>query len=214
VVTALRATRRGRVALHIDGSFVCSVSDAFIARWRLFKGRELDDETLAQMCRQASAERVLTDAYRLLAQRSRARVELRQRLLLKGHDEAAVADALEKLVADRLLDDAAFARSYVADKRGLSLWGSERIRHGLAQLGVEQAVIDTALGEAGAGESDDVELERALAVLRRRGGRQESPAVARRRAYQLLVRRGFSSPVAYAAIRRWSGEATESSEEG
>jgi regulatory protein len=207
VVTALRATRQGHVGVHVDGSFVCSVSAAFVARWHLYKGRELDDDALAQLRGQASAERVMADAYRLLGHRARSRHELRRRLLQKGHDDAAVAGALERLAADGLLDDAEFARSYVADKRGLSRWGSQRIRRGLAELGVADEVGDAALAAAAAVEGDDAELERALAELGRRGAPQAPLDAARRRAYQTLVRRGFSTAIAYAAIRRWSGDA-------
>lgn len=206
VVTSLRATRRGKVALHVDGDFVCSVSDSFVARWRLFQGRELDVDALDQLRSQAAAERAAADAYRLLGHRARSRHELQSRLLQKGHEEHDVATVLERLAADGLLDDAEFARSYVADKRGLSGWGSQRIRRGLAELGVDRVVIDAALGAAAATEGDDAELERALAALRRRGAPQPPLDAARRRAYQALVRRGFSTAVAYAAIRRWSGE--------
>jgi len=205
VVTALRATRRGHVAVHVDGSFVCSVSDSLVARWRLYQGRELDEDALARLVAQASAERVTADAYRLLGHRARSRHELRRRLLQKGHDDQAVAGALERLAGDGLLDDAEFARSYLADKRGLSGWGSQRIRRGLSELGVAHEVIDAALGGAVAADGDDAEVERALAALRRRGAPQPPLDAARRRAYQALVRRGFSAAVAYAAIRRWSG---------
>ena len=214
VVTALRATRRGQVAVHVDGDFVFSVSDSCVARWHLYQGRELDDDVLAQLRGQASAERVLADAYRLLGHRARSRHELRRRLLQRGHDEQAVAGALERLAGDGLLDDAEFARSYVADKRGLSGWGSQRISRGLAELGVDQALIDAALGGAAAAEGDEAETERAVAALRRRGAPQPPLDAARRRAYQALVRRGFSTAVAYAAIRRWSGEAPSDAEPG
>jgi regulatory protein len=206
VVTALRATRGGRVAVHVDGSFVCSVGDSFVARWRLYQGRELDDDALIELRDQASAEGVLADAYRLLGHRARSRDELRRRLLQKAHDDDAVEAALQRLIDDGLLDDAEFARSYVADKRGLSGWGAERIRRGLAGLGVDQAIIDVALGAPATGEGDDAEVERAVAALRRRGAPEPPLDAARRRAYQTLLRRGFSTAVAYAAVRRWSGE--------
>jgi len=214
VVTALRATRRGHVAVHVDGSFVCSVSDSLVARWHLYQGRELDDDALAQLRGQASAERVMADAYRLLGHRARSRHELRRRLLQKGHDDEAVTGALQRLAADGLLDDAAFARSYLTDKRGLNGWGSQRIRRGLAELGVDHAVIDAALSAAAATEGDDAELERALSALRRRAAPQPPLDAARRRAYQALLRRGFSTAVAYAAIRRWSGDAPPDGDPG
>ncbi len=199
VVTALRATRRGGVALHVDDEYVCVVSESLVARWRLFKGRELTDDDLAAVRTAASAERVMGDAYRLLGHRARSREELRRRLLAKEHDEAAVGDALERLAADGLLDDAAFARGYAADKRRLGGWGEERIRRGLRELGVAPHDIDDALG--GAGEDD--ELDRALGVLRKRGAPQQPLEAARRRAFQALQRRGYSTSVAFAAVRIW-----------
>ena len=205
VVTALQPARRGHVAVHVDGGFVCSVSDALVARWRLYRGRELDDDALAELRGQASAEGMLADAYRLLGRRARSREELRRRLLQKGYAGEAVAGVLERLAGDGLLDDAELARGYVADKRGLSGWGSVRIRRGLAELGVAHDVIDAALGAAAATEGDDAELARALTALNRRGAPQAPLDAARRRAYQALVRRGFSTAIAYAAIRLWSG---------
>jgi regulatory protein len=204
VVTALRATRRGRVAVHVDGEFVCAVSDVLAARWRLHEGRELDAEAVEQLRVQASAEVVLADAYRLLGHRSRSREELRRRLLQKGHATEAASAALEALSADGFVDDAEFARSYVADKRRLAGWGAERISRGLAALGVDPGVVDAALG-GGADEGQDDELERAVAVLTRKGAPEPPLDAARRRAYEALLRRGFASPVAYAAVRRWSG---------
>jgi len=212
VVTALRATRRGQVALHVDGAYVCTVSESFVARWRLFKGRELNEESLAQITRQAGEARALADAYRLLGHRARSRAELRRRLLAKDHCEQAVAGALDALQSDGLLDDAAFARSYVADKRRLAGWGADRIRRGLDSLGVSGADAEAALGGP-AEEGDAGELDRALAALGKLGPPRPPLQAARRRAYQALLRRGFAPGLAYAAVRRWSGEAAAGPDE-
>ncbi|HET6497386.1 MAG TPA: hypothetical protein VFH61_18725, partial [Thermoleophilia bacterium] len=59
VVTELKVVRGGRVALHIDDSYLCTVSQAFVARWRLFPGREFDEESLGAMCAAAMAERAV-----------------------------------------------------------------------------------------------------------------------------------------------------------
>ena len=119
VVTALRATRRGGVALHVDDEFVCTVSEALVARWRLFKGRELDEADVAEIRAASSPSASWATPTACSATAPGAGEELRRRLLAKEHDEHAVEDALERLAADGLLDDAAFARSYVADKRRL-----------------------------------------------------------------------------------------------
>jgi len=206
VVTALRATKGGRIAVHVDGEYLCAVGESFVARWRLYKGRELDDDSLVQMRTQASGERALADAYRLLGHRARSRAELRRRLLLKEHEEVVVDTVLERLAEEGLLDDAEFARRYVADKRTLGHWGSQRIRRGLAELGVAGPVIDAAVGSADAGGGEDAEYARALAVLTAKGPPHPPLDAARRRAYQALLRRGFAGGLAYRAVREWTGE--------
>lgn len=206
VVTALRAARRGGVALHVDGEYVCVVSESLVARWRLFKGRELSADELATIRAASSAERVMGDAYRLLGHRARSTEELRRRLLAKGHEETAVGAALERLAAEGLLDDAAFAHSYVADKRRLHGWGAARIRRGLRELGVGADAVDEALAPAG---DDPGELERALQVLRKRGAPTPPLDAARRRASQALERRGFSAATTYSAVRIWLAEHSE-----
>jgi len=200
VVTALRAGRRGRISVFVDGAYVCSVSEALLAKRRLYQGLELDDEALGTLREQASGERVLGDAHRLLAQRQRGREELRRRLQQKGHTEQAIVGALERLAADGLLDDGAFARAFVTDKRNMGHWGAARIRHGLLDLGVAPDVIEAVLVEG----DDDAELERAMAVLRRSGPPRAPFEAARRRAYAALQRRGYSTAICSAAVRRWS----------
>jgi len=206
VVTALRATRRGGVALHVDGEYVCVVSESLVARWRLFKGRELSDDDVAGIRAASSAERVMGDAYRLLGHRARSTEELRGRLLAKEHDPTTVDEAVDRLIAEGFLDDAAFARSYVADKRRLGGWGTERIRRGLRELGVDPVVVDGVLREHAGDDSSELAL--ALALLRRRGAARPPLDAARRRAFQALQRRGFSTATAYVAVRIWVDEAS------
>ena len=200
VVTALRAGRRGRISVFVDGVYVCGVSEALLARRRLYQGLELDDAEVEALRRDASAERIVSDAHRLLAQRQRSREELRRRLLQKEHPEEAVEQALKRLESDGLLDDRAFAEAFVADKRRLGGWGAERIRRGLADLGVAPETIDLTLGQP----DEDEELERALTILRRGGPPRLPLEAARRRAYAALQRRGFAGAVCYAAVKRWS----------
>ena len=208
VVTALRATRRGRVAVYVDGEYLCAVGEAALARWRLHKGRDLGEADLQVLAAEATADLARADAYRLLGHRARSTAELRRRLLAGEHPAEAVEAALRALAGEGLLDDAAFARSYVADKRRLAGWGEERIRRGLAEAGVPDEHVRAALDAAAEAEDEGAELARAREVLRRRvPGAAPRDDGARRRAYQLLVRRGFASGVAYAAVRSWSAEA-------
>ncbi len=207
VVTALRTTRGGGIAVHLDGSYLCTVGEALLARHRLFEGRELDDAEADGLLNEASADRIMGDAYRLLGHRQRSTAELRRRLLDKGHTEDAVAAALTRLIADGLLDDDAFARAFVHDKRAAGGWGRARLERELARLGVEAATVEAAV--AGEGETESDELARALGVLNRRPSPAPPYEGDKRRALAALQRRGFASGVAYEAIRCWVTAARE-----
>jgi SOS response regulatory protein OraA/RecX len=223
VVSALKPARSGGVAVYLDGSYVCTVSQALIARWPLFVGRQLSNKQAEQLSHDAAAERALADAHRLLGHRLRSHAELAARLRARGHDERATQTALQSLAERGLLNDEAFARAFVADKRRLAGWGRQRIAAALDRLGVAAEVAWAALndepkmshserqGNAGSNriekasrvEAEDAELRRALQVLSR--VKLGAPLqTLERRAYQLLIRRGFSTSVAYDAVRQWA----------
>lgn len=207
-VTALKPTRReGRVAVHVDGGFLVAVGESLLVRHGLFVGLELSERQLAALRADADADRTLADAYRLLAHRARARAELTQRLRAKGHDEAAIEAVVVRLCDEGLLDDAAFAAAFVADRRRLSGWGAGRIAHELGRLGVDQAVVSAALPDSDDETAD--ELARARAALSRRGPARPPLEPARKRAYDYLLRRGYSTTVAYRAVREWTAGVTD-----
>jgi regulatory protein len=105
---------------------------------------------------------------------------------------------VDNLTETGYLDDARYARLFAQDKRELEQWGSDRIRQALRARGVSSDLIAEVL-DAHAGESES-EIERALAVLRRRfpspvGDRRE-----RERALGVLVRKGYDTDLALDAI--------------
>ncbi len=201
-VSALRAVSRGLFEVYVDNVCVCRITEALVARWRLYTGRSLTEGELEALCAAAAADEALAHACRLLSYRSRTVAELRGRLLEKGHGEDAVAAALANLVASGHLDDAAFVECYVADKRAIAGWGERRIRQGLERLGVEDRLIEAALSDAFPSEA--AAADEALGVLLKRGAWGSPTDADRRRAYHYLLRRGFPAAVAYTAVRRWS----------
>lgn len=124
------------------------------------------------------------------------RAEARDWLARRG--EADVEGALAELDAAGLIDDERYARQFAADKRELAGWGDERIAATLRRRGVDDELVEAALAEEGEGG----ELERAVAVLARRGERPGDDAE-RGRCVAALARRGFAEEVAYEAVRRF-----------
>ncbi|HYV02327.1 MAG TPA: regulatory protein RecX [Actinomycetota bacterium] len=134
----------------------------------------------------------------LLAVRWRSREELRRRLRQAGYEAQEVEDALHELDRTGLIDDARFAREVVRDQVNRRLAGDRAIRLALREKGIDQDVIDVAIGDLGD------EVERAAALAERRVTRLAGLSVeaAYRRLHGLLLRRGYPPGVAREAARR------------
>ena len=131
-----------------------------------------------------------------LRRRERTTGELTAWLRERGHAEDEIATAVNRLVAANELDDERFARRYAEDKRELRGWGPERIRDSLEARGLSPDLVARAIGT----ESREAEVERASALLRRRG-RPLAGDADRARALGFLTRRGYDYEAAYEAVR-------------
>jgi regulatory protein len=135
-----------------------------------------------------------------LGRREQTEAELRRRLDRDGVAETTIEQALDELRARRYVDDAGYARRFTEDRRALDGWGAERIRLRLEQAGIDDELIERALGVR---ETED-ELDAAIAVLEKRitaAGSDDDGA--RNRAVGLLLRRGYETELAHTAVRRF-----------
>jgi regulatory protein len=143
-------------------------------------------------------------AYAYVNPRDRTISELRRHLQRRGVSEELAEAAIQTLGRQGLLDDTRYARLFVADKRTLEQWGSERIRRGLHTRGIDPPLIEAALAEAAdpaaADEAPESELDRALALLRRRFPDPPHDRRDRNRALGMLLRKGYESELALDAL--------------
>jgi regulatory protein len=87
---------------------------------------------------EGGARRAALDA---LARRDHASFDLRRKLLAKGYDLATVTALLERLIADRLIDDQRYAEGVVA-KHAVRGWGPKRIRADLRKAGLQGPAVE------------------------------------------------------------------------
>jgi regulatory protein len=80
----------------------------------------------------------------ILSRRDHCSEELRGKLLGKGYDAAVIADLVERLRAERLLDDARYAENFVAYRASRGQ-GPNRVRLGLRSVGLPGAEIEATL---------------------------------------------------------------------
>ena len=127
-------------------------------------------------------------ALRLLSQREHSRAELERKLAKYEEEPGTLAAALDELAAKDFISEVRVVQS-VLHQQAPRL-GALRVRQALQQKGIAPA----AIADAVAGLRD-TELERALAVWRRRFAAPPGDAQARARHARFLLARGFSGGV-------------------
>jgi len=142
------------------------------------------------------ARKILLDQ---LTGRARSRADLAKKLAQRNVPADVASRLLDRFEEVGLVDDAAFARDWVAERqqgRGLA---RRALAQELRRKGIDDDVARDALGEVE--EDDEVEAARMLVrrKLRSVGGLEPDKAV--RRLVGMLARKGHSSSVAYRVVR-------------
>jgi regulatory protein len=157
-------------------------------------------------------QRALDFGYAYLNRRERTVSEVCAQLERRGVLPELIDPAVRTFAVQGFLDDERFARLFVADKRELEQWGSERIRRGLLARGIDRELAERAVAPRAGGsdpfaDEEPTELERALELLRRRFPDPPRERRDRDRALGVLVRKGYESEVALDALSAYAREA-------
>ncbi len=128
-----------------------------------------------------------------LETRARSANELRRAMTKKLVPEDIIEDLLGRFERVGLVDDAAFATALVNTRTKVARRGSRRIRAELREKGVPDELAEEAL--AGVDPQDELAAAMEFAAKKVRSMAALDPAVARRRLYGALARRGFGSDV-------------------
>jgi regulatory protein len=193
VLTALEPDPRrpGTLRVDVDGLRFGAIPEELARAAGLAVGRAVDAELQERLTAAADAEAAFRTLLRALERRSFARADLGRRLIRKGHPRPAVEAAVERACALGLLDDAAFALSYVQTRAARGR-GPSRLTRDLLAMGVERGLIDRALAIEWPEGSDRSRVPLALAAKRAAQLGDLPRPVKRRRVLAYLARRGFS----------------------
>ena len=128
-------------------------------------------------------------AVRYLGGRPHTVAEIHRHLRSKGFEADTIDRAIDRLRAQRYVDDEAFARWWVEQRERFKPRGDRALRTELAQKGVARDVVDVVLGE----RAPDADVEQARRALSRPLTRWADMPVAekRRKIHTYLAARGF-----------------------
>ena len=128
-------------------------------------------------------------AVRYLGGRPHTVAEIHRHLRSKKFDAETIDHAVDRLRAQRYVDDEAFARWWVEQRERLKPRGDRALRTELAQKGVGRDVVDIVLGE----RAPDADVEQARRALSRPLTRWANmpDAERKRKIHAYLAARGF-----------------------
>ena len=147
--------------------------------------------------------RAKTIVYNQLAYSAKTRGQLRKKLQAEGFDAELIESLLDKFEAAKLIDDAEYAQTFVAQKSRTKKLSRAALRRELAERGVRGEEAENALAQ----RTDEQEREDAAELVRKklRPGMDLSDRTKKdrvtRRLLGMLARRGYSSSVSMSVIR-------------
>jgi len=146
------------------------------------------------------ADHAYLDGLRLLARRELSQAQLRERLTRRAHPPEDIEAALERLKAERALDDARTAAAIARTATAVKRLGPRRVRRAIQAAGIAEDLAESALRSA----FEDVDLASLIeATLDRRLASQEGPIDDRTaaRLYRHLLSQGHDADLVARALR-------------
>lgn len=204
VITRLKlANRRGSSTLvELDGEEWETLETEVVLVHRLANGMELDEEKRLAILDEDAFVRARRSAAISLQIRAYTVVEIERKLRKKEFDPSIIERIIQYFSEKGALDDAKFARRFVARQFHTKVIGPRKIAAQLYQKGVASHHVSAALAEAEGADDETQEdairklIERRLPRLRR-----DDKNARRRKLSGALARAGFS-PELFGPISR------------
>jgi regulatory protein len=206
-------SRPGRCTVHLDGRYAFTADERLIARLGLHVGEDVDAARRRQIDQAGLGQKCSDAAARLLGGRALSSSQLRARLLRKGYSPPTVDEVIRSMSRQGYLDDARFAVGRASSAARSRHLGRRRAGQELIKAGVPTDLARRALDEVYEAH-DSMAVARELARRKAPALRRLGDAVARRRLYGMLLRRGFTYDEVRPVVDEVLGAEPEASGEG
>ena len=187
---------QGCVLLCLENGETLRVPGSLYRERPVKKGQAVDPDAYRLYMAQRGYAHALDSAVKLLSLCDRTEGEIRQRLSRAGYPAACVDRVIQKLYAEELLDDAAFAQRWAENRKGR--YGRDRLRQELTRRGVDRETAQSAVDAL----SDEEQLADAVRLtgkyLARTHGDMDRKLY--QRTLAMLARHGYDADIARKAL--------------
>jgi regulatory protein len=186
-VTQIRqqVKQSGRYSIYIDNKYSFSLSESALLEFKIAIGQEFDSNKLKELKNASAADKAYNQALRYIAIRPRSLWEMESYLKRKQVDDDTAHNILNKLSNLSLLDDLAFARAWIQNRRLLKITSKRKLTQELRQKRVDDDTINSVLSED---ETDERDILKQLIIKKRQQSRYND----RLKLMQYLSRQGFN----------------------
>ncbi|MCL4498748.1 MAG: RecX family transcriptional regulator [Chloroflexi bacterium] len=175
-ITELKETKRGRIAVFLDGRFWRSFAPDFLARLSVKKGTELSALDVAGLDDEGERRKVFDRALVFLGYRARSASEVETRLRRDGYDRSVIGSTIARLTELGYVDDVAFAKEWIETRSATRHYGKKRLQSELRRRGVPSEIIESRLEECCSQEDEEAKATEAARIWlnRSRGARKSN----------------------------------------
>jgi regulatory protein len=182
--------RPNRRSVFLDGKFSFGCNINVVAKFKLHEGQQISAPQLEAILQGAVRQECFDKALRHLERRLHSRSELKKKLVRDEYGGTLIESVLDQLQELGYVNDERFATSKAELAAKHKHHGRNRAMMELAKKGVPRETARQAVENVYEAH-DSMSVARDLAIKKARSLSKLEPAVAKRRLYGMLLRRGF-----------------------
>ncbi|MCL2140816.1 MAG: RecX family transcriptional regulator [Dehalococcoidia bacterium] len=185
------------VKVYLDGKYAFSLDPIVVLEAGLRLKSELSPEQQTRLKVRNTLQKAYHASEHFISYRPRSEYEVRQNLVRKGFDNEIVAQTIDRLRGNGLVDDVAFARYWTENRVAFSPRGRRLVQTELRQKGINVEVLEDATVELDDAESAFLAGTKKANLLRGHSYEEFS-----RKLGDYLQRRGYDYDVIRSSIKR------------
>lgn len=200
LITKIEVQKRNkeRFNVFINHVFSFGISESVLAKFGLYKGKELDSETIDDIKVAEIEFGAYQEALSFLTHRLRTEKEIRDHLSEKEYSPESIDQAMQKLSEMQLINDSEYAAAYTRTANRAGKKGPKVIQRDLITLGVSKAILENIEDHY----PIEDQLANAIKMAQKffKSHQKESKRLVETKARTFLIQKGFSPDIGQSAI--------------
>lgn len=177
--------RQDRYSIFVDGKYSFSLSENELMKSGIRIEKEFSNTELEKLKDTAVLDKAYMRCLDLLARRARSEWEIRDYLRRKSYEPEIIEQIVERLARAKYIDDFAFGKSWVANRRLLKTTSRRKLTQELKQKRLDDSIINRVLEED---ETNEQEVLKELIAKKRDQSRYSDE----QKLIAYLLRQGFN----------------------